>query len=49
MAAAYARHFQVAIPTDAVAAIHDHLAEAALELLERDMRAELRGASECFP
>jgi len=46
---AYVRHFRVAIPTDAVAAIHDHLAEAALELMERNMRAELCPASECFP
>ena len=46
---AYVRHFQVAIPTDAVAAIHDHLAEAALELMERNMRAELCRASDCFP
>lgn len=46
---AYVRHFRVTIPTDAVAAIHDHLAEAALELMERNMRAELRPASECFP
>lgn len=46
---AYVRHFRVAIPTDAVAAIHDHLAEAALEMMERNMRAELCPASECLP
>src|SRR5690606_17199897 len=38
---AYVRHFRVAIPTDAVAAIHDNLAAAALELMERNMRAEI--------
>lgn len=46
---AYVRHFRVAIPIDAVAAIHDHLAEAALELMERNMRAELCAARDCFP
>ena len=45
---AYVRHFRVAIPTDAVAAIHDHLAEAALEMMERNMRAELCEARRCF-
>lgn len=46
---AYVRHFRVAIPTGAVAAIHDHLAEAALEMMERNMSAELCRASDCFP
>ncbi len=45
---AYVRNFRVAIPTDAVAAIHDHLAEAALEMMERNMGAELCDANECF-
>jgi len=44
---AYVRHFRVAIPTDAVAAIHDHLAEAALEMAERNLSAELCRAGEC--
>jgi nicotinamidase-related amidase len=42
----YVRHFRVAIPTDAVAAIHDHLAEAALEMAERNLSAELGAARE---
>lgn len=44
---AYVRHFRVAIPTDAVAAIHDHLAAAALEMMEENMSAELCAAREC--
>lgn len=43
---AYVRHFRLAIATDAVAAIHDHLAEAALEMAERNLSAELGRASE---
>jgi len=44
---AYVRHFRVVIPTDAVAAIHDHLAEAALEMMELNMSAELCRAGDC--
>jgi nicotinamidase-related amidase len=44
---AHVRHFEVAVPTDAVAAIHDHLAEAALEMMERNLSAELCEASDC--
>ena len=44
---AYVRHFELAIPTDAVAAIYDHLAEAALEMMERNLTAELCAAAEC--
>jgi nicotinamidase-related amidase len=44
---AYVRHFDVVIPTDAVAAIYDHLAEAALEMMERNLSAELCAAAEC--
>jgi nicotinamidase-related amidase len=43
---AYIRHLQVSVPRDAVASIHPHLAEAALELMERNMRAEIGAASE---
>jgi nicotinamidase-related amidase len=43
---AYARHFRVVVPTDAVAAIYDRLAEAALEMMERNLSAELCTASE---
>jgi nicotinamidase-related amidase len=38
---AYVRHFDVAVPPDAVAHIHGDLAEAALKMMERNMRAEL--------
>jgi hypothetical protein len=41
-----ARHFRSAVPTDAVAAIHDHLAEAALEMMERNLSVELSSAAE---
>lgn len=44
---AHVRHFQVVVPPDGVAAIHDHLAEAALELMERNLSAELERSSEC--
>ncbi|MEA2455168.1 MAG: hypothetical protein QOI45_1430 [Thermoleophilaceae bacterium] len=44
---AYVRHFEVTIPTDAVAHIHEDLAEAALKMMERNMRAELVGAADC--
>ena len=43
---AYVRHFDVAIATDAVAAIHDDLGEAALKMMERNMSAELVEAAE---
>lgn len=44
---AYVRHFRVVVPTDAVAAIYDHLAEAALEMMERNLSAELCAAADC--
>jgi nicotinamidase-related amidase len=44
---AYVRHFQVAVATDAVAAIHDHLANAALEMMERNVSAELCASRRC--
>lgn len=43
---AYVRHFDVVIPTDAVAAIYDDLGDAALKLMERNMSAELTRAEE---
>jgi nicotinamidase-related amidase len=43
---AYVRHFDVVIPTDAVAAIYDELGEAALRLMERNMAAELSRAAD---
>jgi nicotinamidase-related amidase len=44
---AYVRHLRVSIPTDAVAHIHEDLADAALKMMERNMRAELVSAAEC--
>ena len=38
---AFVRHFEVAIPRDGVAHIHEHLADAALEMMRRNMGAEL--------
>lgn len=43
---AYIRHFEVAIPRDAIAHIHEHLAEASLEMMERNMSAELTTADD---
>jgi nicotinamidase-related amidase len=44
---AHVRHFEVAVPRDGVAAIYDHLAEAALEMMERNLSAEVCAAAEC--
>src|SRR5687768_10368523 len=38
---AYIRHFDVRVPPDAVAHIHQDLAEAALTMMERNMSADL--------
>jgi nicotinamidase-related amidase len=38
---AYIRHFEVRVPSDAVAHIHEDLADAALQMMERNMRADL--------
>jgi nicotinamidase-related amidase len=43
---AYVRHFDVVVPTDAVAAIYDELGDAALQLMERNMSAEITRAGE---
>ena len=43
---AYIRHLQVVVPRDAVAHIHEHLAEASLELMERNMEAEVVAAAD---
>jgi nicotinamidase-related amidase len=42
---AYVRHLEVAVPPDAVAHIHHDLADAALEMMERNMRARLVDSS----
>ena len=44
---AYVRHLDVTIPTDAVAHIHEDLAEAALNMMERNMKAKLVLAADC--
>ena len=44
---AYIRHLQVVVPRDAVAHIHEHLAEASLELMELNMDAEVVTAADC--
>jgi nicotinamidase-related amidase len=44
---AYIRHFEIAIPRDAVAHIHEHLAEASLELMELNMDADVGTADDC--
>jgi nicotinamidase-related amidase len=41
---AYIRHFDVVIPRDAVAHIHEDLADAALRMMETNMRAEVLDA-----
>jgi nicotinamidase-related amidase len=40
----YVRHFSVAVPRDGVAHIHEHLARAAIEMMERNMHAEIATA-----
>jgi nicotinamidase-related amidase len=44
---AYIRHLEVAVPRDAVAHIHEHLADASLELMERNMSADTSPADDC--
>jgi nicotinamidase-related amidase len=43
---AYVRHFEVAVPRDGVAHIHENLATAALEMMERNMGAEITSCAE---
>jgi nicotinamidase-related amidase len=43
---AYVRHFHVTVPPDGVACIHENLADAALEMMERNMSAELTPAAD---
>jgi nicotinamidase-related amidase len=45
---AYVRHFDVVVATDAVAAIDDDLAAAALRMMERNMHAELTTSEHAF-
>lgn len=43
---AHIRHLQVTVPMDALASIHPHLEEAALEMMERNMGARIVTARE---
>jgi nicotinamidase-related amidase len=43
---AYVRHLDVTIPRDGVAHIHEELGKAALEMMERNMRAELASCAD---
>jgi nicotinamidase-related amidase len=45
---AYLRGYDLVVPPDAVAHIHEHLADAALEMMERNMHAELISAADVF-
>jgi nicotinamidase-related amidase len=43
---AYVRHFDVSIPRDGVAHIHEDLAKASFEMMERNMKAEITSCSD---
>jgi nicotinamidase-related amidase len=44
---AYVRHYSIVIPRDAVAHIHQDLADAALRMMETNMAAEITTATQC--
>ena len=44
---AYVRHLAVAVPQDSVAHIDADLADAALEMMRRNMRADVQRAADC--
>jgi nicotinamidase-related amidase len=44
---AYVRHFHIAVPRDAVAGIHAEMADWALRMMERNMRADVVDADDC--
>ncbi|WP_041782052.1 cysteine hydrolase family protein [Mycolicibacterium chubuense] len=46
---AYVRHFPVVVPPDAVAHIDPALGDAALQMMERNMSAEIIPSAECLP
>jgi nicotinamidase-related amidase len=46
---AYVRHMRIRVPRDAVAHIDPQLGEAALRMMERNMRAEIVTAADCPP
>jgi len=43
---AYVRHLEVTVPRDGVAHIHENLADAALEMMERNMDAEITSCAD---
>jgi nicotinamidase-related amidase len=45
---AYVRHFELRIPSDAVAHIDPELGAAAIEMMRRNMRAEIHTAETCL-
>jgi nicotinamidase-related amidase len=45
---AYVRHFEVTVPSDAVAHIDADLGNAALRMMERNMRATVLTAADCL-
>jgi nicotinamidase-related amidase len=45
---AYIRHLDVVVPRDAVAHIHEDLADAALRMMALNMRAEVVDAADCL-
>jgi nicotinamidase-related amidase len=45
---AYVRHFDVVVPSDAVAHIDPDLGSAALRMMERNMRAAVVSAADCL-
>ena len=45
---AYLRGYDLIVPPDAVAHIHEHLAQAALQMMERNMHADLTPAAQVF-
>ena len=44
---AYVRRLKVSVPRDGVAHIHEHLADAAFEMMESNMSADLAPCGEC--
>jgi len=45
---AYVRHYEVTVPRNAVAHIHQNLADAALEMIERNMGGVIAPAADCL-
>jgi nicotinamidase-related amidase len=43
---AYVRHLEVTVPRDGVAHIHENLADAAVEMMERNMSAEITSCAD---